>query len=187
MSDIKMSDVFELPLTDPVALEYLGSESNAKDAVLEAINAYDANQEKIGKLYGAILNVTNHSIELSGENEKQQQEIAELKAQIEGLTSKANTWDRVWGEISGHKLIREVAASHGLSGNCSCASILLDAFEQASEALDDNNEESIESKQQAIRDAIFNSEQVELQGQGYVGTYVSLEDLEINILQLVGK
>jgi hypothetical protein len=43
---------------------------------------------------------------------------------------------------------------------------------------------STKDKQQAIRDAISNSEQVELQGQGYIGTYVSLEDLEVNILQL---
>lgn len=43
---------------------------------------------------------------------------------------------------------------------------------------------NVKARQQAIRDAIFNSEQVELQGQGYVGTYVSLEDLEANILQL---
>jgi hypothetical protein len=115
---------------------------------------------------------------------KANKEISELKLVVEGLTSKANAWDRVWGELSGRQLIKDVAASHGLSGNCSCASILLDAFDQASEALNDNNEESIESKQQAIRDAISNSEQVELQGHGYVGTYVSLEDLEVNILQL---
>jgi hypothetical protein len=42
----------------------------------------------------------------------------------------------------------------------------------------------VKARQQAIRDAIFNSEQVELVGQGYVGTYVSLEDLEVNIKQL---
>jgi hypothetical protein len=43
---------------------------------------------------------------------------------------------------------------------------------------------NIKARQQAILDAIFNSEQVELKGNGYVGTYVSLEDLEVNILQL---
>jgi hypothetical protein len=43
---------------------------------------------------------------------------------------------------------------------------------------------NVKARQQAIRDAIANSEQVELQGHGYVGTYVSLEDLEVNILQM---
>ena len=43
---------------------------------------------------------------------------------------------------------------------------------------------NIKARQQAIRDAISSSEQVELAGQGYVGTYVSLDDLEVNILQL---
>jgi len=37
---------------------------------------------------------------------------------------------------------------------------------------------------QAIRDAIANSEQIQFEGSHYVGTYVSLEDLEVNIKQL---
>lgn len=49
---------------------------------------------------------------------------------------------------------------------------------------DNDNQCLIDIKVSAIRDAISNSEQVELQGQGYVGTYVSLEDLEVNIKQL---
>lgn len=53
---------------------------------------------------------------------------------IKMLESKANGWDRVWESIGKNPLVVEVGYEHGTSGNCSAASILIDAFERAYES-----------------------------------------------------
>lgn len=49
------------------------------------------------------------------------------------LVPSANAWNRVWKELQNHPAIREVAEDHAQSGNCSAASILIDAFERLAE------------------------------------------------------
>lgn len=70
MADIKISDVFELPLksieyqnqiVDKNKMELLFADFHEyeKDALITAINAYDQNQERIKELECAIRNMNN--------------------------------------------------------------------------------------------------------------------------------
>lgn len=52
------------------------------------------------------------------------------------LISKANAWDAVWSKLKDHPLIVKTAKEHAKHGNCSCACIVIDAFNEAYE----NNE-----------------------------------------------
>ena len=99
---IKMKDLFELPMScSRNDGEMSLSDSNyhlasfcdvltyedgkglfRADAAAVAINAYDANQERIAKLRGSIANLAQDGVELNEKNIAQQQEIAELKKRI---------------------------------------------------------------------------------------------------------
>jgi ClpP class serine protease len=137
----------------------------SKIDLIQAISECDAQQQVIAELKAELeqhddqitnIEIVNQEI-LAVADAKFNRLVDEnngLKAMVNALTSKANAWERVWGELENHPLIRAVAASHGLSGNCSCASILLDAFEQACEALEDNQEELASVKADAVSDAV---------------------------------
>lgn len=64
----------------------------------------------------------------------------EVFNELNAILSKSNTWERVWRNLKKHPLIDEVAQEHAKSGNHSCASILLDAFDQAYESHKELNE-----------------------------------------------
>ena len=88
MKDIKMSDVFELPLKsfeyqnqivdkNKIELLFAGFHSYEKDALITAINTYDANQERIKTL-------THENALLENQLKNAIAEIAELKKKARG-------------------------------------------------------------------------------------------------------
>lgn len=79
--------------------------------------------------------------------------IEQQQREIESLRSRANTWDRVWGELRDTKLIKDIGYEHAKHGNCSAASILLEAFELLSEQVEDEQTSLAEVKAKAIEDA----------------------------------
>lgn len=104
--------------------------------------------------------------------DEQQQEIAELKSMVNALVDKSGlVFDDMIVLFSEQKPSREDGSYLVDGQSCHELQLLLD--DTPAQCL-------VDVKTQAITDAIFNSEHIEVDGHKYVG----LEDLEVNIKQL---
>ena len=181
---IKMSEEFKLPVkkTPGGVLPYLkdcndlvifiGDEAHVKAAVL-AINAYDANQLEIAELKLAL---RQNDDEIKNSEAVRASIAALADARTNGL---ANENDELKAMVNalrdGYK--EAIVCMEGEWGEETCTEELKILSLSPAQCL-------ASVKATAIKDAIFNSEKVEFEGSHYVGTYVSLDDLEVNIKQL---